>query len=212
VLYPVGARTQLQDSTGATSEHKAFLVGYAGTLSGGYGKMIQQLVRRSAQSAAGIEFRIWGANPDWSAEFNNNARENGIYLGQVPFQELIAGIQTVDCLLLPMCFEADRAQVEKTSFKTKYLDYLSYQKPIIVWGPEYCSAVRVAREFDSAQICTEESASAALMALTNLREAPQRRRELVGNAQRMYEDRFNPDKIHQGFVAKLRTVAALRRN
>ena len=34
-------------------------------------------------------------------------------------------------------------------------DYLSFRRPILVWGPEYCSAVRVATEFDSAECVTD---------------------------------------------------------
>jgi hypothetical protein len=111
-----------------------------------------------------------------------------------------------DALILPMGFGEECAQVERTSFKTKFLDYLSYQKPILVWGPEYCSAVRVAREFDSAEICTESDATAVLQKILAVRNVPERQAALVRNARKMYEDRFHPDKIHAEFTRKIREL------
>src|SRR5256885_7955894 len=46
--------------------------------------------------------------------------------------------------------------------KTKFLDYLTFQKPIIVWGPEYSSAVRAAREFDAAECYTSPNAAGCI--------------------------------------------------
>jgi len=126
--------------------------------------------------------------------------------------ELRAEMSHADALILPMGFGADCAQIERTSFKTKFLDYLAYQKPIVVWGPQYCSAVRVAREFNSAEICAEPTATAALARILTLKASPERQGELVRNARQMYEDRFHPDKIHNGLVTKIRETLQAFRN
>jgi hypothetical protein len=77
---------------------------------------------------------------------------------------------------------------------------LSFSKPILVWGPEYCTAVRTAKEFDSADICTVQDPKICMESLVALRENPERRQQIVNNAQYMYESRFHPDKIHQLLV------------
>ena len=109
-----------------------------------------------------------------------------------------------------MGFEAEAALIERTSFKTKFLDYLTFGKPIFVWGPESCSAVRVAREFDSADVCTSSSEREAVAGLTSLARNPERQFTLVQKARAMYEDRFHPDKIHTGLVEKIRSLVNQR--
>jgi hypothetical protein len=99
-------------------------------------------------------------------------------------------------LLLPMGFGDECAQTERTSFKTKFLDYLTFQKPIVIWGPEYCSAVRVAREFDAAECYTSPDAAGCIATLENVARSPERQKQLVANARRMYHSRFEPSRIH----------------
>jgi len=213
ILYPIGA--PLPESLVAfqpyrDSERK-FVVGFGGSLGEWYGPMMEQLVRAAESRGANIEFRIYGGNPSWSSEFDRHAREAGIYRGQVPFADLQESMSQVDAMLLPMGFGPECAQIEKTSFKTKFLDYLTYEKPIVVWGPEYCSAVRVAHEFDSAETCTDPDAQTILERIVSLAGSPDRKLTLVGNARTMYEDRFRPDKIHGALVAKIKeTISTFR--
>lgn len=95
----------------------------------------------------------------------------------------------------------------ETSFKTKFLDYLSFRRPVLILrGPDYCTASVVAREFDSAESMTSESATSCADAIARLASDPSRRRELIRNADRMYQDRFHPDKIHAGLVSKIQEV------
>jgi len=206
ILYPIGA--PLPESMPAFEPYRdfgrRFVVGFGGSLGEWYGPMMEQLVRVAEAQNAKIEFRIYGGNPSWSSEFDRHARAAGIYRGQVPFAELQEAMSQVDAMFLPMGFGAECAQVEKTSFKTKFLDYLTYQKPILVWGPEYCSAVRVAKEFDSAEVCTNPNPLEILGKILSLMTSPDRQIDLVRNARTMYEDRFHPSKIHSALVAKIK--------
>ena len=95
-----------------------------------------------------------------------------------------------------MGFGNECAQIERTSFKTKFLDYLTFQKPIIVWGPEYSSAVRAAREFDAAECYTSPNAAGCITTLQNIARNSERQKQLVANARRMYQSRFEPSRIH----------------
>lgn len=206
ILYPIGAPLSESLSTFQPFQDtgRKYAVGFGGSLGEWYGPMMEQLVRMAESRGDDIEFRIYGGNPSWSSEFDRHAREAGIYRGQVPFAELQEAMSRVDAMVLPMGFGPECAQIEKTSFKTKFLDYLTYQKPIVVWGPDYCSAVKVAQEFDSAEICTDPDAQMILERIISLAGSPERQMNLVRNARAMYEDRFRPDKIHAALVAKIK--------
>jgi glycosyltransferase involved in cell wall biosynthesis len=205
ILYPIGAPLPETMPTFQPYRNleKKYVVGFGGSLGEWYGPMVERLVRESETQHSNIEFRIYGGNPSWSHDFDQHARASGIYRGLVPFAELQAAMHQVDAMILPMGFGPECALIEKTSFKTKFLDYLTYQKPIVVWGPEYCSAVRVAKEFDSAEICSDPDSQSALTKIVSLCNSPDRQMALVQNAGKMYGARFNPEKIHADFVSKI---------
>jgi hypothetical protein len=163
-------------------------------------------VTKALAEDALVEFRIFGGNPSWSAEFDSLVKARGIFRGHLPFAQLRQEMDQTDGLLLLMGFGEACALTERTSFKTKFLDYLSFKKPIMVWGPEYCSAVQYAREFDSAETCTSPDPGAFLQTITALSRSEDRRAALTKNARRMYEDRFHPDRIHAGFLAQCRQL------
>lgn len=205
ILYPTGAAIQPQSSTSDTVPgERPFTLAFAGNLGDWYGRMLETLVRQAGDS--NIAFKFFGSNPSWSSEFNSEVTSTGIYQGQVSFDQLRQEMQQVDALLLLMGFEESCAQIERTSFKTKFLDYLSFQKPILLWGPDYCSAVRIAKEFDSAEICTSPLAIDFLSSIVKVQSSIERQNQLVTNAHRMYEERFHPDKIHQLLVTEMQKI------
>ena len=169
---------------------------FAGSLSAWYGPMVEQLVLSKFRLSLTFRNFRQPRHASWSRDFDSAARTAGVYRGQVPFDRLKTHAQEADLLLLPMGFGDECAQTERTSFKTKFLDYLTFQKPIIIWGPEYCSAVRVAREFDAAECYTSPDAAGCIATLENVARSPERQKQLVANARRMYHSRFEPSQIH----------------
>lgn len=213
ILYPMGAPVadEVAPFHPFTTTDRRFVVVFAGSMADWYGPMLERLVMAAEAQAAPIEFRLYGSNPSWSRKFAEYAKSRNIYRGHLPFEQLRQEMTGTDALILPMGFGEKCALVERTSFKTKFLDYLSYQKPILVWGPDYCSAVRVAQEFDSAEICTRPDAAVMLEKILAARNAPDRQTALVHHARRMYEDRFHPDKIHAGLVRKIQQTVENRK-
>ena len=49
-------------------------------------------------------------------------------------------LASADALLSVMSFEKEHELFMRTSFTTKFLDYVAFGKPVILWGPEYCDA------------------------------------------------------------------------
>lgn len=210
ILYPTGAK--MSDATDSPmsilSEGNRFIVVFAGSLSCWYGRMLERLVMEARSENAPIDFRIYGSGPSWSPEFDKIAKMEKIYRGHLPFENLRSEVSKANALILPMGFDAEAALIERTSFKTKFLDYITFGKPIFVWGPASCSAVRAAREFDSAEVCTSSSEREAVAGLRGLAKNTERQIRLVAKARAMYEDRFHPDKIHAGLVEKIRSLVS----
>lgn len=196
VLYPTGSAMPPVNTevTCFVPGGKAATVFFAGSLSAWYGPMLEQLVRASTDSQ--LRFEIFGSNATWTRDFDSAVRTAGIYKGQLGFDQLKIHAQQADLLLLPMGFGKECAQIERTSFKTKFLDYLTFQKPIVIWGPEYCSAVRVAREFDAAECYTFPDGAGCVATIQKVVSNSGRQKQLVANARRMYESRFGPSRIH----------------
>jgi hypothetical protein len=212
VLYPIGATltSQTVEFTPYQPESGPARVAFTGNVGNWYGPMLERLVQHSAGKRDIFRFQIFGSNPSWSKTFDEWACRAGVFHGQLPFDKLRDEMDQADVLLLPMGFGESCAQVERTSFKTKFLDYVAFQKPIVVWGPDYCSAVRIAREFDSAECCTTSEAAQCLHQIRAVAGNPSRQTELVRNARQMYQDRFHPDKIHAGFFEKCRELIERR--
>src|SRR5438270_7614358 len=151
VLYPMGPYNENR-LNGKEKGNKTYSVAFTGNLGEWYGKMLESLV--TAGKGLDICFKIFGNNPSWSKEFDDYARKEKIYMGHISFDRLKEEMKQVDGLLLLMGFDESCAVIETTSFKSKFIDYLSFEKPIMLWGPSYSSAVFTASEFNSAEICT----------------------------------------------------------
>lgn len=194
VLYPTGAFMDEGDNESEKADPGKYTVAFGGNLGDWYGKMLEAVI--VAARGAGIDFKIFGSNASWSEEFDVYVKKEGMFKGQISFTELQAEMKNVDALLLLMGFDESCAMIEKTSFKTKFLDYLTFKKPILLWGPSYCSAVGIAREFDSAEICISQYAEDFLKSILKVKSSPDLQKKLIANAYRMYQERFHPDRIH----------------
>jgi hypothetical protein len=210
VLYPTGADiTQTnRDYTPVlpTPSHPLTIL-FGGSLGDWYGPMLEKLIIAHLKSSShSLRFQVFGASPTWSSRFHQLSIKNNIYKGLVPFEELADNASKSDVLLLMMGFDERARIIESTSFKTKFLDYLSFCRPILVWGPPYCTAVAVAQEYDSAEVVTDPSPRACLDALSRLGSNLDRRRQLIFNSAKMLEGDFHPAVIHQGLKARLQDV------
>ena len=77
-----------------------------------------------------------------------------------------------DALLVVMSFEPEHRLFMETSFTTKFLDYTAFGKPIILWGPEYCTPVRVARRDGGALVVNTPEAAEVVAACRKIAGDP----------------------------------------
>ncbi len=194
VLYPSGADIQLTEPPAQPANTK-FNFCFAGNLYQWYGQMVHDLILESeGDKSTGL--KVFGTNHQWTKKFVDGQTSKGVFHGFRPFEQLIPEFQTADAFLLVMGFGADEALIERTSFKTKLLDYILFEKPVLVWGPEYSTAVELARKFDCAHCVTDPNPKAALAGMKDLAANRPLRDRLVRNATKLRETELNHNKTY----------------
>lgn len=91
-------------------------------------------------------------------------------------------------------------------FPTKTADYMASGRPILVFGPEYSSLVRYARQYGFAEVVTEPGDDALAKGIKDIVNSSTRRAELVSRAFSVLStnhDIFKQRREFQRLVAEL---------
>ena len=155
-----------------------------------------------------MEIIVVGPNADWPADILQRAKVKGIYLGFKPPEEAAAVLAGADALLVVMSFEPEQRLFMETSFTTKFLDYTAFGKPIILWGPEYCTPVRVARRDSGALVVGTPKAGEVLAACRQISNDSVIRSQLSQQARNLHQTLFNPDRLQNVFVSEIDKLAS----
>jgi glycosyltransferase involved in cell wall biosynthesis len=91
-----------------------------------------------------------------------------------------------------------------TSFPSKMINAMQLGLPVVVWGPEYCSAVQWARQSDRALCVTDPNPCVLRRALEELAASPSKQERLAKSARGAAAAEFNPARIQQQFMDVLR--------
>jgi hypothetical protein len=204
VLYPIGAKQILptkpvQSASKGRSKRRLL---YTGTAFGSYGAMLRELASR-LEFNEHWELVIYGAKPDWPADELSKAEANGLYRGFLPFEQLKSEIATADACLAVMSFDTKLEVMMRTSFTTKVLDYCSGGKPIIVWGPDFCSPVRLCQKKGAALTVDSPDSRKVLDCLQRLSNETGLSDELANAALALAANELSHDVIHQTFVREI---------
>ncbi len=205
VLYPIPANGLPANSRAGVHLSpgvKKLKVIYMGNL-GDYGVMVQTALEATKKHPE-IRLEACGGNPAWPELFRNNMKERGLWHDFLPQELLGPWLTTADAFLVTMRFEGHLRRFMETSFPSKMVHYAQFHRPIVIWGPEYCSAVRWARKNDSALCVTDPSPTALVRALETL-SFPERQRWAEKTCEAARYD-FNPDRIQRQFVNALESV------
>ncbi|MFB8790201.1 MAG: glycosyltransferase [Potamolinea sp.] len=207
ILFPIPEQFVIEKSLANSDREEAFTVIYAGNFSGIYGPMIQDLCN-SCSTIAGLQLKLFGPQPDWQESLLQQVKDTGIYGGFV--SRLNQELSKANALLVAMSFnQLDKMRMQ-TSFPSKLVGYCQFGKPIIIWGPEYCSAVCWARKHQSALVVTSPVAEDLMKAIEELATQSEEQKRLVKKALEMAQGMFNQEKIQQQFVDSLTQVASLK--
>jgi glycosyltransferase involved in cell wall biosynthesis len=210
VIYPMPGRHAVPEKSRPRSNGKFRLV-YVGAVENFYGRMLCSLIEK-IQMRSDLEIIVVGPNADWPKQTLEHARASGSYLGFKPPEEAAELLASADALLVVMSFEKEHQLFMRTSFTTKFLDYVAFGKPVILWGPEYCTPVRVARNHGGAAVVSS-SDSNAVVALSRQIAADSALSEKLSNeALQLHQTLFNPDRLQNIFVQKITELANGRRS
>jgi hypothetical protein len=167
------------------------LVGaYAGRiLVGGYARLITDLAKCLEKRGGSLllygphssdDLRRWGLD-----------RENVSSQGLAGPAQLISRLrERVDFVFVPMAFDADGMDYNmRVGFPSKLVEYTATGLPLLVWGPEYCSAVRWAQlHAPIAEVVTSKEVGEIDAALQRLGQA--QHRERLGRASAVLGERL----------------------
>jgi hypothetical protein len=153
------------------------LVGaYAGRiLVPGYAPLIADLAK--CLEERGGSLLLYGPHSRDELRSRGLDRQNVFPQGLAGPAELISRLrQEADFVFVPMAFEADGMDFNmRVSFPSKLVDYTATGLPLLVWGPEDCSAVRWARlHAPVAEVVTSREVGEINAALQRLEQAQYR--------------------------------------
>jgi glycosyltransferase involved in cell wall biosynthesis len=206
VIYPMPARHSVPEKFWPRSDGKFRLV-YVGSVENFYGRMLCSLIKQIV-ATNDLEIIVVGPNADWPAELLEGAKTSGIYLGFKPPEEAAEVLASADALLVVMSFEKQHELFMRTSFTTKFLDYVAFGKPVILWGPEYCTPVHVARRHGGAAIISNSDADAVVALSRQIAADSALRGKLSDKALQLHQTLFNPDRLQETFVSEIQKLAA----
>ncbi len=171
VLYPCPApRPAMRPRVAEPSRDRPLRLVYGGTLVRYYGEMLLSLARL-LEGKRGFELHLYGSRPGWSARDLRWAEQTGVYKGALPPEKFREELSRADAFITVMSHAPEMEIMARTSFTTKFLEYCQFAKPVVVWGPDYCQPVRVARETGAGLAVTGQDPAEVLAALGHLREA-----------------------------------------
>jgi glycosyltransferase involved in cell wall biosynthesis len=210
VVYPMPGRHRVPEKSWPPSNEKFRLV-YVGSVENFYGRMLCSLIGK-IEATNDLELIVIGPNADWPKQTLERARANGTYLGFKPPEEAAEALSGADALLVVMSFEKEHEFFMRTSFTTKFLDYVAFGKPVILWGPDYCTPFRVAQKHGGALAVNQNNADAIISACRQIAADAALQEKLSKEALQLYQTLFNPDRLQSIFVGEIEKLVAARAN
>jgi glycosyltransferase involved in cell wall biosynthesis len=202
LLYPIPSKvTQLPETPKRTNNLKVL---YFGNLYE-YGPMVAEALQE-VKGHTQIRMEARGANPNWPDPFRCEMAHEGMWHDFASVEVLQSWIESADAFLVPMVFDPRMRRRMETSFPSKMVEMAQFGRPLVIWGPEYCSAVRWGRQGNRSLCVTDPDPSALRKALELLATLPDEQQRLAAAARIAAHTEFNPDVIQKQFMGALHEV------
>lgn len=210
VLPPIGAGDEPTPDKREAPPSKPFTVLYSGNLRD-YGPMLgAALLGSAADERVFIQAR--GSNPQWPDELLSRMRDSGQWLDFAPRAELEQWLATADAFLVPMSFDPAMRRRMECCFPSKLVDFARFGKPLVIWGPDYCSATRWGGRDERALCVTDADPRALVRELRQLADSAAERRRLGEAACRAFATEFDPNRLQEAFRGCLNSLFPDGRN
>jgi len=168
-----------------------------------YGPLIESALR-ALKGSDRVRLEIFGPSPVWTSGAEDEFRSCGVYRGFIPSDQLAESLQHFQAALVVMSFAPPHRRRMTTSFPSKLIDATQLSLPVVVWGPEYCSAVKWARKGNRAFCVTDPNPLALREKLEELVVSPSELRRLAKSASDAAAGDFNYERIQLQFMDALR--------
>jgi glycosyltransferase involved in cell wall biosynthesis len=202
LLYPIPAKAS--PIVPARTPHDGFRVMYHGNLQD-YGPMVANALNE-LKGHRQVRLEVRGGNPRWPEHFRQEMQREGLWHDYAPRAVLNEWMGAANAFLVPMVFEPAMRRRMETSFPSKMLEMAQFVKPLVIWGPEYCSAVQWGRQGNRALCVTDPNPAALRQALEKLAASTDEQQRLAASARQAALTDFNPDKIQTQFMDALQGV------
>jgi len=200
VLHDIPSKVSLQKS----SRGGCYRIVYFGNLHE-YGPMIENALRYCLENPK-IRLEVFGPAPNWSPRAEDEFRSMGLYHGLVSPREIQKQIARFDAGLIVMRFDEAMQRRMRTSFPSKLIEMAQFGKPLVIWGPEYCSAVQWARKGGRALCVTDPNPCVLGASLEALAASPIDQDRLAIAACQAARTDFNPERIRTQFMGALESA------
>jgi glycosyltransferase involved in cell wall biosynthesis len=168
-----------------------------------YGPLIEDALR-TLNSSDRVRLEVFGPSPLWASGVEDYFRSRELYHGFIPTDQLVESLRHFQAVLVVMSFAAALRRRMITSFPSKMINAMQLGLPVVVWGPEYCSAVQWARQSDRALCVTDPNPCVLRRALEELAASPSKQERFAKSARGAAAAEFNPARIQQQFMDVLR--------
>ena len=198
LLYPMAGGGLRRAARGPHNgaEINCLRVLYTGNCRGAYGKMVLRVALESMKQP-GLELKVYSLGTDMAERDREHLEKAGVYCGYLPYESLIGELEAADVFLIVMGFEDNETDFVATSFNTKWVDYVAFGKPIIVWAPRHSSAARFAAENSAACIVDQDDAVAVSDMMRLLMGSREHREQLAAGARMAAEGPLNPERLQE---------------
>ncbi len=200
VLYPIP--TKVTRVAGTPKSANTLKVLYFGNLNE-YGTMLADALGELKRHPL-IRLETRGANPNWPESFRLGMEREGRWHDFAPREVLTEWLESADAFLVPMVFDSAMRRRMETSFPSKMVEMCQMWKAIVVWGPEYCSAVQWARQGDRALCVTDPDPKVLRREIEKLASNQEELQRLSNAAREAAETDFSHERIKAQFMEALR--------
>jgi glycosyltransferase involved in cell wall biosynthesis len=177
-------------------------IAYFGNLSE-YGPLIESALR-VLESSERVRLEVFGASPLWACGAEDEFRSCGFYHGFISSNELTKALQDFQAALVVMSFAPQHRRRMTTSFPSKLIDATQLGLPVVVWGPEYCSALEWARRGGRALCVTDPNPSVLRRTLEELAASSVEQEHLARSSREAAAADFNRERIQTQFIDALK--------
>ncbi|MBW4506929.1 MAG: hypothetical protein KME64_10500 [Scytonematopsis contorta HA4267-MV1] len=209
ILYPSRAvDVPVFNSPPTFQKINSLTFAYAGSInSPGYAHLLVSLA--NVLETLGCYFIIYSSLDAKTIENIGLNKSNVINRYLVPSNQLIETLRNeADVLFVPMVFEEKYRLNMQISFPSKLTDYTACGLPLLIAGPEYCSAIQWERQNPGvAEVVNSDSEDALMIAVKKLVENPEYRTQLAECALKKGQEYFTHSIVVQGFYDQIKQVS-----